>query len=267
MINPGIEADGQASCPKRLWVMLTLSDDEALPDSGRLPQGLQFHLSRCPSCRTLAEQLTAVSTGLRDLAQREPGKEVAVAANRQLRQAMRDGAKLTGRVAIVDETDSPGERGHADTRRTNWRHIGWFGTPMAAAAVIVFVALLRVWGPVGPSGREDAGESMQAQPRVAKTLLPGEERMGVLSVDGKGPDSAPDGLGAIDLTSEPADESPGRLAAADSKTTAKSQKRVLRVCRHNSYSEAASCEDATCVHRAIILPRRGQPQRRTTTRP
>ncbi len=47
------ERDG-AICPKRLWVILTLSDDELLEDGETPPRILQLHLSRCDSCRALA---------------------------------------------------------------------------------------------------------------------------------------------------------------------------------------------------------------------
>ena len=93
-----IQTEDQAGCPKRLWVMLTLSDDELVVEEESLPKGLRFHLSRCSSCRALADRLMAVSTGLRDLAQLEPAEEVAIAANGQLRQALQEGATLTGDV-------------------------------------------------------------------------------------------------------------------------------------------------------------------------
>ncbi len=90
-------------CPKQPWVMLTFSDDEALVPGAALPPGLRFHLSRCASCRAVAEKLSGVTTALDGAASESPPDDLVGQAAAQARSVLRDGARLSGRVHIEDE--------------------------------------------------------------------------------------------------------------------------------------------------------------------
>ncbi len=156
----GVQGLDRTTCPKRLWVMLTLSDDE-LMEGGETPmQGLQFHLSRCESCRSFAERLLAVSADMRSLAELEPASALADRADAQLRRAIREGARSTGRVTIPDEPDAgteprarhgaPSTSGRADLWKfmipRGQKPAAWARyTRYAAAAMVVLAATLFVF--------------------------------------------------------------------------------------------------------------------------
>ena len=152
-----IQTEDQTGCPKRLWVMLTLSDDELVVDEESLPKGLRFHLSRCSSCQALADRLMAVSSRLRDLAQLEPAEEVVIAANGQLQQALHDGARLTGRVKVSDEHDLLRKGTDRGNQRVHRSGPGWYGGAVAAAAVVVAITFWGVWGVANHEGSNGAG--------------------------------------------------------------------------------------------------------------
>ncbi len=92
-----------APCPKRLWVMTTLSDDEIVGPGGPLPQGLEFHVSRCPSCRALAQELRSVGASLGSAGEQEPPESLLRRAQRQTETALKDGARMTGRVDVGND--------------------------------------------------------------------------------------------------------------------------------------------------------------------
>ncbi len=238
----GVERQEQDApgCPKRLWVMMTLSDDEALAEDGTLPRGLQFHLSRCASCRALADQLLGVSTALRCLSASKPDVNLADRADAQALTALREGAKLTGRVSIPDE---PEPIPTAPARG------GWSRLAQYAAAAAVFIAvglfgLLELRGPQDPTitGRPEpprariALSPVQPQP-VEPTEVPVE------------PDER---IAQVSRSVEPAVD----VATGD--------RRSRRTCRHHSHVEAALCDDTHCIHRALILPRRRSTVPKTT---
>jgi len=118
-----------APCPKRLWVMTMLSDDEVVAPGVRLPQGLEFHLKRCPSCRALADDLLGVTALLAEAGAQEPTESLLRRAQRQTEAALRDGARLTGRVDV----DAADDGSLVPARAGRWRR---WGLPLAAAAMI-----------------------------------------------------------------------------------------------------------------------------------
>lgn len=237
----------EEECPKRVWVMLTLSDDEALEEGESLPPGLRFHLSRCESCRKVAEHLQAASAKLRDLVGLQPPDDLGVRADAQLRRALRAGAELTGRVVIPEDqtpqTPSPGPASRIRVIRY-----------AAAAAVFIGFGLAGVWvlrGPSPPRVAEETGPDETVAPAVAgapdaRPPLP--------------PDSSDQSSAHVATESRSprtdkrlADTSTVRPAAAG--PVRRSRSRPL--CRHRSHVEAALCEDVNCIHRAVIVPPRG----------
>ncbi len=136
-MNPSetLNTTGAPPCPKRLWVLAALSDDEALPPDGSLPSGLRFHLLRCPSCRLDADRLTAVSGSLRELSEETPAVSVLDRANEQLEFALSHGAILSGRLSIPD--DIADERAESDTRPKRISALNIISR-FAAAAVVAF---------------------------------------------------------------------------------------------------------------------------------
>ncbi len=209
----------EASCPKRTWVMTTLSDDEACPDSESVSAVLRLHLSQCSSCQELADQLTGISSDLRELADLEPAATLFAQADRQAHQALSDGARLTGRVDIPDEplVKLPARPIHP------WWTYGRF----AAAAVI----LLAVGG---YSWFSKAPKTLPNIPIV---------------------DHVVDGAGR--RLHEPAPEQARPEAAlVDSTEPERNESGVPVICYHRTYQEAAKCEKTNVVHRIRPMGRR-----------
>jgi hypothetical protein len=232
---------GATVCPKRLWVMTTLSDDEAVSGDEPLPQGLRIHLSQCASCRALADQLVSVSKGLRYLSATEPDVQLCDQANAQALTALRQGTGLTGRVSVPEE---PEPVPMAPARR-DW---GRFTRYAAAAAVFIAVGLFGVVELRGPHG---VGLLESADPpltRIASDLLEPAVRQGDTGHAGPTERIAeagrPNGIGAAE------GRDPGVMRAGGRRTVSR------RTCRHQSYVEAAQCNDPRCIHRAVILRRR-----------
>lgn len=120
-------------CPKRIWVLTVLSDDEHT--IGELPRGLSFHLNRCPSCRMVADRLRRANTALAALgAADEPA--LFDRAQQQAFQALRAGAALTGRVELADEC----EMVPAVERDRQWHK--WLSL---AASVAILVTAVGYW--------------------------------------------------------------------------------------------------------------------------
>ncbi len=254
------EGQKGATCPKRLWVMLTLSDDEALDEAGTLPQGLRFHLSRCPSCRALADRLQTVTDAVRALSDSHPSTELLARADAQAKQALADGVRFTGRVTIPEEPErvGPAVGGH---HRSVWLR---YSSYAAAAAILLGFGLYWISMFVGqPSRRlaENAG-SPTHQRRVVGPAWPGADT-GLAS--SKESQSADDGASAA------GEQVPGAIGrqladaggdeGAESKAATPSQPGRDprgRVCRHSSYVEAAECDDMGCIYRATVLPDTGQ---------
>ncbi len=129
----------KADCPKRVWVLQALSDDDA--QGVELPQGLRFHLGRCAECRELADRLGAASASIASLAAlAAPSADFAATARARVVSALENGAVLTGRVTIPDEPPA------AAPQRT-WR----LYTALAAAAAVALAATAWVLDSGGPA--------------------------------------------------------------------------------------------------------------------
>ena len=229
-----LQRQDKTSCPKRVWVMMTLSDDEALPEDGTLPHGLRFHLSRCESCRAVADRLLAVSGTLRSLSSMDPDDDLAERADSQALGALREGAELTGRISIPDE---PEPVNHT-TGRVKWHRYARYA---AAAVVLIAFGLFGLSSLRGPQG-----------PRVARQV---ESDLPSVSL----PDAAFRPSGSSDPDVQPdervADAGPAQLAVDEPKR----ERRSRRPCRYRSHIEAAACDDTYCIHRAVIVPHRRSP--------
>lgn len=230
-MDKDLQQPDEQSCPKKLWVLLTLSDDELMREDGVLPPGLQFHLSRCESCRALAEHLVSASGMLRTLSDLEPPADLAEAANSQALTALSNGAELTGRVDIPDEPEP------APIQRIPfwWRR---FGRYVAAAAVFIAVGLFGLSSYVDRTGdipvdnRPSAGSE-------GRQFASGSARSGENRKEAELADSSSEG------TRE-------HLAEADGIDPVPTVRRRIR--RHHSHIEAAMSDDPRGAQAAIVLP-------------
>ena len=213
-------------CPKRVWVLTTLADDEALEADSLLPPGLQFHLSRCPSCRGEADRLRSVSDALLELSTIEPPVALLKRADEQLAVALAHGAVLSGRVLIPDDEsldyDSP------PVRPTLLKLIGRY----AAAAAIVFA--------VGLAGlvvlERDVARTIVTQPTARSDSPPRRVR-----------------------TSNPATEISHPAPSANDAVAAEKIERPQRpYCTTLPYFDSEVPDDANCIQRAFSLPARGR---------
>ena len=228
-------------CPKRLWVMTTLSDDEAVSGDEPLPQGLRIHLSQCASCRALADELLSVSEGLRCLSASEPDVDLSDQAKAQALTALHEGARLTGRVSVPEEPEPV----LTAPARGDW---GRFARYAAAAAVFIAVGLFGIVELRSPHGRM-ASESAELPPtRIALDSV--EPEAGQLE---RGPADSMERI----AKAKPPDQG-GASASHDPRVTRADTRRAIsrRTCRHHSHIEAAQCDDPHCIHRAVILRRR-----------
>lgn len=143
-------------CPKGVWVMQVLSDDEALGSDGVLPRGLAFHIARCESCGILADRLRAVSRDVAALAEPEPPIDLQDRADARAQGALRAGGAFTGRTNV---TDLPAPERSAARIPLPYRLM-----PYAAAACVLFVA--GAWWR-GASDVERSPDSLTDSPRIA----------------------------------------------------------------------------------------------------
>jgi hypothetical protein len=203
-----------AECPKRVWVLQALSDDEAHA-GGDLPQGLRFHLGRCPSCRELSERLTSTTTALAGLAAASaPTADFSAAARARVLDALQQGAPLTGRVTIVDEP-------MAEPPARHWRVYA----TMAAAAALAFAATVWVL--------RDTAQPALTDPAGAYV--------------GATQDGASEPAPAPDAASDP--ESPG---VSESRVATASELPPVR--RYTNPVDAAFSNDNGSVQAAFTLP-------------
>jgi hypothetical protein len=148
------DAEPPTTCPKQPWVMLTFSDDEALAPGTELPAGLRFHLSRCPSCRAIAERLSAVTMALDGVAGDRFDDELAPRATSRVRAALFSGARLTGRVVVDDVPDAWSvDLSNNDGALSSWSARPFFAL---AACVVLAVGLVAMWRLVDRPGPRSA---------------------------------------------------------------------------------------------------------------
>jgi hypothetical protein len=222
--------------------MLTLSDDEATEADGALPQGLRFHLSRCPSCRALADRLQSVSHTIGKISQLDPGEDLLADANARALRALKEGANLTGRVAIPDEPEHL-----AGTPRT--LQLAWWvrwGSYAAAAAIVFGFGLYGLTMLVARDGRQTAADvtplegHRRAAPHAPVSKDPRLASEGVTAPDGE-PDEAAEEAVSGDQGQRLADRT-GR------------DRRTRRAYSYGSVVEQAACDSPDCVYRATVLP-------------
>ena len=221
-----MDAGEAGPCPKRIWILSTLSDDEALGPDGSPPPGLQFHLSRCPSCRGEADRLKLVSDALRELSTMDPPVALLKRADEQLAIALAHGAVLSGRVTIPDD-DGP-DLDAPQVRATVLRFIGRF----AAAAAIVFAV---GWAWLAALDRDHSPSVVgQSTARVHQS----PRRMPNSSVEADDPQPT---AGPKDAVAVREAEQPQRSYCIDL-----------------PYFDSGMPDDANCIQRAFSLPARGR---------
>lgn len=123
-------------CPKRGWVLSVLTDDEDDVAGAALPQGLRFHLLRCPSCREAAERVRATVNRLSLFNEGDPDPALQDRADYQAFSALRAGAEP--RISVTSSgTESVDDVLLEDesARRRLWR---WPSRAAAIAAMLTF---------------------------------------------------------------------------------------------------------------------------------
>lgn len=225
-----IDETSSTSCSKRLWVMSTLTDDD--PIASELPLGMRSHLSRCESCRALVRDLRVVNNQLELLGALEPSladkssEAVLADANERLRQALKDGARLTGRVEIPDEPFVVAP--HTDFRRPA-KYARY-----AVAAVLAFAAVGSAWWSWQLRQEHNVGidtTTVQELPSTAD--------------NSRGQPGRPTRLANTGQVRR------GEEVGATSH-------RVKRNCREQGYDEFAVADDGDCIPRAFPMSRRGR---------
>jgi len=219
----------ERACPKRLWVLSVLSDDEAMDTAGELPQGLRFHLSQCAPCRALADSMLAVTSALGARAEQHVPYDLSARADEQLARALRAGARLTGRVSVPEE---------AVPQRSPRPTPGWPRLLPYAAAASILLGWSLLW--LRPLSRATHQVVDERGRRHQPIYLPAVTPMG---------EEAPEEV-VVETVEGPPE---GRLVTTEGEAGTKPAAR-LRICRDRSYTEAALSEDLTCFPRAIVLP-------------
>ena len=220
----------EQSCPKRLWVLLTLSDDELMASGSKMPRGLEFHLSRCESCRVVADRLLHTSNALETLGPKDASPDLLEAARAQAINALRDGARLTGRVEIPDEP--------AVHVTPAWYRYARYAV---AAAIVLAVGLLGISAYVGDvreqlvEGKPPPPDSWVVNERSGErgVMLPHEEPSRI------GPEPTPSPERAVSLTAASDDAAPFAQP---------------RIRRHRSHIEAALADGHRGAQAAVVLP-------------
>jgi|GEM_PF-5005025 len=162
------ETEGCGICPKRVWTLSVLSEENPLGDKTALPRGLMFHLSRCPSCRELADRLLAVNGGLAALASQQPEEALVDRANARALAAIEAGVGLQrSSLLSAGEAEWPDDLlvSTIDVRATWWRPI------VAYAAAAVIIAALLVALPFAPRNARDPGLMVERHSGGTKSPL------------------------------------------------------------------------------------------------
>lgn len=228
---PTSSKDGETVCPKRVWVLSTLADDEQTSIDGELPQGLRFHLKQCAPCREVADGVLAVASGLNALGGIEPDDSLDARANERLSNALRAGAPLTGRVNVPDD---PIFDAALEAYRPPWVGYARFS---AAAAIIFLIGLVGVFR-FATVETVPSGLTSGTDPRW--NLAPGRDAAS-------------------------AQESPEAVANHDSQRRRPAAQ--TEVCLHATYVEAAECDRPNVAHPAMPTPAARRGRGRTTTAP
>ena len=237
----------QAGCSKRLWILTTLSDDEAAGAGTPLPAGLSAHLAQCPSCRLLAEELRLAGDGIRRLAESAPPADLLNRATGQCLAALYDGGRLSGRVPS-EALEVPDSEMPEPSLRSWSRSAAKY---LAAASILLVLGMMGMWSlrttpPVGgglePLPMPVAGASRSAATKrsAMPTPLSAEEAATVAAAD------SPEG---VDATS-------GRLSGDGSDPSAVAERRSRDISAPTADTlERLMDERPGCVPRAKFLSR------------
>jgi len=235
-----------ARCPKYLWVLTTLTDDELIGGEEGLPQGLRFHLSQCGACRSLADSILAVTDDLRTLGKTRPDDGLLARADFRANRALEDGARLSGRVDISEPYEP--DVGTAKPRRFV-KYLPY----AAAAAILLAVGLF--WARMAED-RPGAVEQEVRPPHVAgeaRTSPESDSNAGLIPLQ-TAPEVLADGI-PPDITTEDEVEVPVTVTA-----TAPTRTGVVEPSakpRSRSY-EDLFCDDPPCCQRPFLLGGHGQ---------
>jgi len=230
-MNPSetMKAAEARSCPKRIWVLATLSDDEALQPDGSLPPGLKFHLSRCPSCRLDADRLLAVSGSLQGLSIEQPPTALRDRANEQLAIALAHGAVLTGRVTVPYE--GPDVHVESDAPPVRIGALNLLGRFAAAAAVVFAVG----WAGIALFNMRPPNDNFLSPSNRVATPRP----------------IRPESTDKIVISQQ--DQDSDQVVTLD-----KDVYEPRPFCSNLSESEDGLTEDSRCIQRAFSIPARGR---------
>lgn len=226
-------------CPKGVWVMQVLSDDEALGSDDVLPRGLAFHIARCESCRALADRLRAVSQGVSALAEPEPPLDLQARADSRAHAALLAGGAFTGRTDVAGLP--------APERSTVRAPLPYRLMPYATAACLLFAAA--AWWRAAPGAEPGSPSSPDVHRVAVGSGMLADEHVPVI------PPSEVEDVGLGD---------PSGLADASSAPP------LLRVTQHrlpilSDHIEAAMGSNSHNVQPAFVLP--GMRGRRLIDRP
>lgn len=255
-------------CPKRLWVMNTLSDEDTLVGESGLPQTLRLHLSRCDACNELAKRLMAVSASLASLGELEPETTLADRAHHRVLTALADGARLTGRVEIPDEPVelNPG------FGAMPWRRYAVAASVALALGASGFLAFQAAQdGPIQRSRvnqwtgiTEEPAPQPPVQPQLREADGRSDEPVAAAEItvtdarDSEQPDDLPSPMNSDEpvLTEDAVADSFSPQGVGNTRTVRSARKRRSWVCEHDTVEEAALCNNPHGVHQAVVLPRR-----------
>lgn len=208
--------DDQFECPKRVWILTALSDDEHCGEAGGRSPAMQAHLAQCTPCRDLADRLERTTSMLAEAACELPADSLAAAAELQALGAIRAGATPTGRVQ-VPEVELPA----CHFGRGAWRRYARYA---AAAVIILSVGLIKYaeW------------RTYDNSPVARRAVGPVRDRHG-----------------PVHLTL-PSHGDGGGLAAGDPEGGASAGPEL---CIHDNLIDAANCERDHVIHPVTVLGR------------
>ncbi|GIK17467.1 MAG: hypothetical protein BroJett003_24310 [Planctomycetota bacterium] len=167
-MNPQETSPPTDLCPKRGWVLSVLTDDEDDVAGAALPQGLRFHLLRCPSCREAAERVRRTVEQLSAFSEGDLDPALQDRADYQAFSALRTGAEPRISVASsgsesVDDVLLEDE----SARRRLWR---W---PSRAAAIAAMLTFAVFFGEAWRAGEDQ--RLARRDPAMIEGLLAGPE--------------------------------------------------------------------------------------------
>lgn len=225
----------ESVCTKRSWVMSTLTDDERIDQEEELPQALRFHLSRCDSCRALADHVQSVTAALAQVAEAEPPDHLLALAQARTRASIDSGAVLTGRVDVFKLEDMNEDEG--SPRQVTWRPLRY------AAAAIILVGFASIW------------ISSQTQPAQPMVSGPDSWNPAIPAPHEAAEDAASDiRLAARETKVHRTDATPRVVSSGERDKRHRETRLARSTCRHRSLVEAASCDNPNCIHGIRVRP-------------